>query len=425
MGDTQLDNLWDDTGGESFSSDALHEHVDADLVIIGGGYTGLSTALAAAERGAGVVVLEAHEIGFGGSGRNVGLVNAGLWLSPEKIDTLLGSTIGQRLTSILGNAPELVFGWIDKYGIECDPVRNGTLHCAHSKFGFEDIQERFRQMDAIGAPVRVLDAEETAARTGAKRLHGALLDPRAGTIQPKAYARGLARAATERGAQIFENSPALSVGWSDNLWEVATPSGFVRAKSLLIATNAYPFRMSWVHPLKSVPVSYFQAATVPLPQDLRERIMPGGEGCWDTAKVMSSWRVDADGRLVIGGMGQLDHLGGNLHRKWLRRKLGHVFPELKGIDLTHFWQGRIAMTKEKLPKIWRHGPNAYACFGYSGRGIGPGSAFGQRLAPCLLDGDEEVLPVVPVNANPTSVTRLKGAFYEAGATMAHLVKDRF
>lgn len=420
-----LDNLWDDTGGESFSAEPLHEHVDADIVIIGGGYTGLATALSAGERGAKAIVLEAHDIGFGGSGRNVGLVNAGLWLPPEQINEALGPTIGSRLSSILGNAPELVFGWIDKYGINCDPVRAGTLHCAHSKSGFAEIEDRHRQMKAIGAPVQVLDADETLARTGARRIHGALFDPRAGTLHPKAYARGLARAATEVGAHIYENSPALSVGWEDGLWEVATPTGFVRAKSLLIATNAYPFKMSWVHPLKSVPVSYFQAATIPLPQDLRTRILSGGEGCWDTAMVMSSWRLDAEGRLLIGGMGQLSHMGGNVHANWVRRKLGHLFPELKGIDLTHHWQGRIAMTRDKLPKIWRLGPSAYACFGYSGRGIGPGSAFGQRLAPCLLDQNEEILPLVPVNANHTRATRLTGAVIEAGTTLTHFVKNRF
>ena len=420
-----LDNLWGDTVGESFAAEALHEHVEADIVIIGGGYTGLATALSAGERGAKAVVLEAHDVGFGGSGRNVGLVNAGLWLPPEKIDQALGATVGQRLSSSLGNAPDLVFGWIEKYGIKCDPVRSGTLHCAHSKSGFTEIQERYRQMKAFGAPVTVIDADETLARTGARRLHGALFDPRAGTLQPKAYARGLARAATEMGAEVYEQSPALSVGWEDGKWEVATPSGFVRAKALLIATNAYPFKMSWVHPLKSVPVSYFQAATIPLPDDLRSRILAGGEGCWDTALVMSSWRLDAEGRLIIGGMGQLNHVAGRVHANWVRRKLGKLFPELKGIALTHHWQGRIGMTKEKLPKIWRFGPNAYACFGYSGRGIAPGSAFGQRLAPCLLDQNEEVLPLVPVNANPTRATRLSGAFIEAGTTLTHLVKDRF
>jgi len=421
----QLDNLWDDTGGESFSADALQEHVEADIVIIGGGYTGLSTALSAGERGAKAIVLEAHEVGFGGSGRNVGLVNAGLWLPPEQINDVLGPTIGNRLSSILGSAPDLVYGWIDKYGIQCDPVRAGTMHCAHSKSGLGEVNERFRQMEAIGAPVQVLDADETAARTGARRLLGALFDPRAGTLQPKAYAKGLARAATEVGAQIYEHSPALSVGWEGGVWEVATPTGFVRAKALLIATDAYAFRMSWVYPLKSVPVSYFQAATIPLPEDLRTRILSGGEGCWDTAMVMTSWRLDAEGRMIIGGMGQLNHVGGNAHANWVGRKLGHLFPELKGIDLTHHWQGRIGMTKEKLPKVWRLGPNALACFGYSGRGIGPGSAFGQRLAPCLLDQNEEVLPLVPVNENRTRATRLTGAVIETGTTLTHMIKDRF
>ncbi|MDG2339903.1 MAG: FAD-dependent oxidoreductase, partial [Paracoccaceae bacterium] len=286
------DSLWESSASETFSSSTLQEHIEAELVIIGGGYTGLSAALAAAERGVKVVLVEAHQIGFGGSGRNVGLVNAGLWLPPEDINEAIGQTVGQRLTNILGSGPELVFGLIDKYNIACEPVRAGTLHCAHNSAGLADLQKRCNQMQAIGVDVALLTAEETQARIGAKRLLGSLFDPRAGTIQPLAYARGLARAAVEAGAQIFEGTPALSLGWEADQWEIATPSGYVRAPAMLLATNAYPFRMSWVHPLKTVPVSYFQVSTAPLNDAQRAKILPGGEGCWDSAMVMSSWRLD-------------------------------------------------------------------------------------------------------------------------------------
>lgn len=419
------DSLWTHTSAETFSSGELEEHVDVDLVIIGGGYTGLSAALDAAERGARTAVVEARHVGYGGSGRNVGLVNAGLWVPPEDINALLGTTIGNRLTGILGSAPDMVYGLIEKHGMACDPVRAGTLHCAHSKAGLEDLKSRFAQLKSIGSPVSLLDAEETGKRTGADGLFGALFDPRAGMIQPLAYAQGLARAAVDAGAQIYENTPALSTGWEDGSWEISTPKGLVRAPSLLLASNAYPFRMSWVPTMKSIPVSYFQVSTAKLTDEQRATVLSGGEGCWDTGLIMSSWRLDAAGRLIIGGMGNLRHFAGGIHESWIQRKIASLYPSLKGIAIEHIWQGRIAMTSEKIPKIWRIGPKAYACFGYSGRGIAPGTVFGQRVAASMLEETEELMPVVPVNENAIQAPRIKGTFFEAGATLTHLVKNRF
>ena len=423
--DYSQSNLWQSTCREQFSADALHGSVDVDLVVIGGGYSGLSAALYAAENGLSVAVLEAFEIGHGGSGRNVGLCNAGLWLPPEEINKRLGETHGGRLSRILGEAPDTVFGLIDRFQIDCEPVRGGTLHCAHSKNGFQDLQKRARQLQAINAPVQLIEVSEAKARVGSDRVFGALFDPRAGTIQPLAYAKGLARAAVQCGAQIYENSPALSVGWDDNRWDVATPSGMVTSKALIQATNAYSAQQSWVAAPRMIPVHYFQAATEPLSAEVRATILEGGEGCWDTATVMSSWRLDQEGRMIIGAMGQLDHGGSRVHANWLVRKMRKMFPALKGETLTHLWHGRIGMTKEYLPKIQRIGPNALSCFGYSGRGIGPGTVFGQSMVEALLKGDEEFLPTVPVNSHTLPFSKSKALFYETGATLTHALKDRF
>ena len=425
VGSIDANIQWSRTSGETFTSETLQDFVEADLVVIGGGYTGLSTALDAAERGAKVVVIEARSVGYGGSGRNVGLVNAGLWLRPSGIREALGDGIGDRLSGILGGAPEVVFELIEKHGIDCSPVRNGTLHCAHSPKGFEDLKDRHKQMEALGAPVSLLAADETADRTGAAGLHGALFDPRAGTIHPLAYVRGLARAAKNAGVLIYEESPALSVGWQDNKWEVATPTGLVRSPAMLLATDSYPFKMSWVQPLKSIPIYYFQVATKPLSPEQQAHILPQGEGCWDTAMIMSSWRLDPEGRLIIGGMGQLTHIASGVHRQWIKRKIAKLYPALAGIEIECLWDGRIGMTKNKLPKIWRFGPGAYACFGYSGRGIAPATVFGKRISECILNKAEEVLPVVPVNQNVNKYTRFKGMGFEAGASLIHSVADRF
>lgn len=418
------DSLWFNTCQESVDTKPLTENAKADLVIIGGGYTGLSAALEAAQGGASVRVLEAESIGFGGSGRNVGLSNAGLWLPPDEINATIGLAAGERLSRILAQAPDKVFDLIARHEIACEPVRNGTLHCAHAPTGLSDLQNRFRQQTARGAPVQLLSREEAIARTGSDQVHGALFDPRAGTIQPLAYAVGLARAAQTFGAILHSKTPALDVKKAGALWIVQTPRGTVTAKKMIIAMNGYAIPIKGLKTPKVIPVHYFQSATAPLSVEQAAQILPGKEGCWDTAMVMSSWRMDQDGRLIIGGMGQLGHIGQSAHLGWLKRKLTKMYPLLAEVTLQETWFGRIAMTEEYLPKTLLLDNSALINFGYSGRGIGPGTVFGTAMAQALLGGDLSVMPRAPIAQHNIAFAGVRQAYYEAGATLTHLVKDR-
>lgn len=417
-------SLWHRSSRERFRAGTLDRGLSVDLAVIGGGFTGCSAALEAARRGARVAVLEAREIGYGGSGRNVGLANAGLWLKPDDILAEMGETAGRRLIARLAEAPDAVYGLIAREGIDCAPVRNGTLHCAHAPSGMADLEARFRQGNAHGAPLQLLDATEASRRVGSRAVHGALFDPRAGTVQPLAYVRGLARAARDAGALLFERSPVTEVTRDGDGWRLACNGETLRAGALLMATNAYHAPFPGARPPAYTPVHFGQFATAPLPASLRARILPGGEGCWDTALVMSSFRTDADGRLIIGGMGDLGGAGGGIHAAWARRKLRELFPEAADLPFEHGWCGRIAMTSDHIPKITEIGPRGYACFGYSGRGIGPGTVFGQSLARALLDGTADGLPLAPVRGHAESLTRLKARYYEVGASAMHLVGAR-
>ncbi|GAA6199196.1 FAD-binding oxidoreductase [Aquicoccus sp. SU-CL01552] len=418
------DSLWHDTSGETVDAPELIGDVQADLVVIGGGYTGLSAALHAAMDGASVCLVEAEEFGAGGSGRNVGLANAGLWLPPEDIDARMGKAAGARLSDVLSGAPDMVYGLIDTFDIACEPVRNGTMHCAHAPRGMKDLENRHRQLADRGAPVQLLSRDEAVARVGSEQVHGALFDPRAGTIHPLAYAKGLARAAIKAGARLHEATPALTVDKSGKDWHVTTPRGRVIARHMILATNGYTKPVKGLKAPRIVPVHYFQAATDPLSDADLERILPGKEGCWDTALVMSSWRLDQAGRLIIGGMGELGHIADSAHRNWLDRKLARMFPAIAGTPLRQLWFGRIAMTAEYLPKILALDPTGLVSFGYSGRGICPGTIFGERMARALLSGDFAGLPTDPVTDHSLPFAGLRQAYYETGATMTHLVKDR-
>ncbi len=417
-------SLWLNTSHERTETAPLAGDLTVDLAVIGGGYTGCSAALHAAQSGASVCLLEAQEIGHGGSGRNVGLANAGLWLPPDDIRAHLGVQAGDRLIDLLAQAPSEVFRLIGAHGIDCEPVQNGTLHCAHSPTGFRDLKARHTQLRDSGAPVELLSTDETLARTGSTAFHGALFDPRAGTIQPLSYVRGLARAAIASGARVFTQSPVHSLHREGDLWHLTTTGGTVRARSVIQATNAYH---QGLQPTATayVPVYYFQYATAPLSDNLRAGILPGGEGCWDTGLIMTSFRTDQEGRLIIGGMGDLGHVGRTAHTGWIRRKLAEVFPHLADQPLTEGWHGRIAMTSDHIPKITEIGPNALSAHGFSGRGIGPGTVFGRLMAESLLKGDPDLLPLPAVQTHSESWPGLRRAFFETGAALTHLVKARF
>ncbi len=417
-------NLWDASCAETIETGPLEGTRDVDLAIIGGGFTGCSAALEAAQTGASVCLLEADRIGQGGSGRNVGLVNAGLWLPPEEIIGVLGEDSGRELLSVLGEAPATVFRLIEKHGIDCEATRNGTLHCAHSRAGVADLENRFRQQNELGAPVRLLDARETVQRTGSPTFHGALYDPRAGTVQPKSYCRGLARAAAEAGALICQDTPAVSVTFENDAWGIATPNGVVRARALLLATNAYHSGVAGVTEPGFVKVGFLQVATAPLSKAQLAGILPGGEGCWDTATVMSSFRLDRSGRLIVGGIGNLDGPGAAVHRAWARRKIRQVFPDIGPQEIEYAWHGQIAMTGDHVPKILSLGPRGYACFGYSGRGIGPGTVFGTAAARALLRDDPGRLPLRPVPRHDERFAQARATYYEFGAIAAHAVAAR-
>lgn len=426
LNDARSHGLWEKTAIAAPRTFPLAGPLAADVVIVGGGFTGLSAALHLAEAGRSVVVLEGAEIGFGGSGRNVGLINAGMWVMPDDLPGELGDIHGERLLQLLGNGPQIVMSVIDKHGIECELERNGTLHCAVGKSGLAEITERARQWQKRGAPVELLDATETAERIGTKVYAGALLDRRAGTLQPLAYARGLASAAFNAGARLHTGSPVLSYAREGKGWKVMTANGSVSAEWVVVATDAYS-QGPWVKVRREqVHLPYFNLATRPLTPDLRHSILPGREGVWDTKEILSSFRMDRAGRLVFGSVGALRNTGTAIHVGWAKRALARLFPQLGSVEFEYEWYGKIGMTDNALPRFHRFERNIVGFSGYNGRGIAPGTVFGQILARHVLGELQEAdLPLPVTDAKHQSFRGLKESYYEVGAQLAHFSAERF
>lgn len=415
-------NLWQETLNHPFKGSKLNDDVQTDVIVIGGGYTGLSAALHIAQQGKSVCVLEAQTIGYGGSGRNVGYVNAGLWTPPDDVEELLGKETGMHLNTLLAKGPDLVFDLIEKHQIQCSATRKATLHYADTASGLENLKSRYAQQVARNAPVHLLDRDEAVKRTGSDKVLGALMDMRAGTIQPLAYVQGLAKAAEAAGAKIFENTRAERMHRDNGKWVMETPSGRVTGNKLIQATNAYG--VGDIDQNEFIPVNYFQMATAPLTMEQRAKILPEGEGCWDCADIMSSFRVDEDGRLLIGGLGDLENIGKGIHQAWAERKMASLFPELAGLKFEHAWSGRISFTSDHLPKVVSIGENAVSIYGYSGRGISPGTVFGKCAADWAVNDNLDAFPIPITQKTREPMKKAKAAFYEMGAVLAHLISVR-
>ncbi len=423
-----LPNLWHATAPAAPETRPLSQDLTTDVAIIGGGFTGLSAALHLAEKGVKATVIEAKMIGFGGSGRNVGLVNAGMWVKPDDLISTLGPDAGNRLLTELGDGPSMVYALVEKHGMPCEAVRNGTLHMAVGSEGVTEIKDREAQWQKRGAPVEALSAERAHALTGAEGFSGALLDRRAGTIQPLAYARGLARAALAAGAEIYTDTPLTGAERQGDSWVLKAGNNVVRAKQVILATNAYGglFAESpWqAHTQELTILPYFQFATNPLPDAVAKRILPERQGTWDTGLVMTSFRMDQQNRLIFGSIGRLDAIAEGTHRAFAARSLRKLFPFIGNFRFEYWWDGRIGMTTNNLPAMHTLAPNVVSVSGYNGRGIAPGTVFGRALASHVT-GETSAIPLAETPVTPDTWRGVKSAFYHAGAQAKHFIDRRF
>ena len=415
-------SLWDATSEEVEAKATPLTEEGVDVAIVGGGFTGLSTALHCAQNGLSAHVLEAEHIGFGGSGRNVGLVNAASWLPPAKVRKLLGPVYGERFLRRFSDGPSVVFDLIEKHQIRCEATRTGTLHAAHGPAGLKDLQQRHADWQQMGEPVDLLDAAEVAEMVGSRAFHGGLHDHRAGTINPMGYCRGLARVAIAAGAKITTGARVTRLVPDGTEWRVRTAAGDLRARSVVLGTNAYTDTL-WpgLNRVFST-IHYLQFASAPMGPEAAH-ILPGRQGLWDTGTIMLSIRRDAHDRLMIGTMGRvIGDKDSGVTRRWAEKRIASIFPELGGIPFEEAWHGQIAMTPDHLPRVHQLAPGLWTAIGYNGRGIITGTLFGMAMADLLTGMDPAELPLPLTEMAKAPAAGLTTRFYDLAFTANQIWK---
>jgi glycine/D-amino acid oxidase-like deaminating enzyme len=375
-----MPNLYRETAEPALTTPPLHGELRADVVVVGGGITGLSAALHLAQSGREVVLLEAHEPGWGASGRNGGQVNPGLKFDPDVVERDFGAAQGGRMNALSGGAPTFVFELIARLGIACDARRNGTLRAAVSANQSKALTATVEQWRRRDAPVELVTGSALYAATGTDRYERAMLDRRGGDLNPLSYARGLARAASSAGARVHGGSRALRLEQTGDLWTVHTAAGKAIAPSVVLGTNGYTDDL-WPGLRRSVvPVFGAMTATVPLPQALALSIMPSRSVLYEMGAITVYYRVDSGGRLLLGGRGPQREIESIAAVPYLPAYAERLWPALRDVAFTHAWGGQLGMTRDHYPHVHEPAPGIIACLGYNGRGVAMATVMGAMIA---------------------------------------------
>lgn len=356
-----------------------------DVIIIGGGFTGLSTALHLCEAGVEVAVLEAMEPGWGASGRNNGQVIPTLSRpDPEEIVARHGAA-GERFVALLRDSASMLFDVARQYQINAEQEQTGWVQPVHSPGRIQIAERRVRQWSKYGAEVELLSRDQTRDMLGSDAWYGGFWNKTGGHINPLALARGLARAVLERGGRIYARSPAISFTRHNGGWLVKTANGEITGRALVVATNAYTgeFSRSLMPEMAKevMPVLSWQMATRPLSDTARKTIIPGRQAMSDTHGELYFARYDARNRLVTGGA-VIGNRPGQL-KLIVAERLQRLWPQIGPVDFDFVWNGYVGMTTDFLPRIHRLGPDAYGWTGCNGRAVALSIGLGNELSKAV------------------------------------------
>ncbi|MBZ9847719.1 FAD-binding oxidoreductase [Mesorhizobium sp. CA14] len=387
-------SLWHAVARNRRHRPILDGALDADLAIVGGGFSGLSAALHATQKGLSVALLEAQILAWGATGRNAGFVVPNFAKKdPADIVAQLGAERGERLINLACGSGDLVFDLVRRHAIDCAADRSGWIQPAPTAQAFAKVQARARQWAARGCPAVILDRDEVTALTGVKGYAGGWMDRSGGVINPVEYARGLADAAEAQGARIFENTRVRKIAREADGYRLATECGSARAGKVFVAANAYGGDLFPQLARTYFPLRIFQLATKPLPAWFRGRLLPGNQCVSDTRRNLFTFRFDAENRLISGGMhvfgpGSEQRVPRAIHRR-LAEKLD--LPDISPIE--YAWSGMAAVAPDFLPHLVDLGPGMIAGFACNGRGIAMTTAMGGVVASWAAGADPDSLSI--------------------------------
>lgn len=380
----------------------LEGDTQADVCVIGGGFTGLSAALNLAERGMSVVLLEAERIGYGASGRNGGLIGSGQRKDPLEAEEMFGHARSKLLWDFSELAKQEIRDRVAQHNIDCD-LQKGQLVGVHKKryLGWaaemsDALAERYDYPDT-----HALDRDATRAMVATDTFLEGFFDPNAATVHPLNYALGLASAASNAGVDIYENSQVNAYTHADPA-RITTDNGSVTASFIVLACNGYLGKLESRVAGKMMPINNFMIATEPLGEERCNKLISGRYGVHDTRFVVNYFRLSDDHRLLFGGGENYRSSFPRDIAAFVRPYMLKLFPQLSDVAIDYSWGGTLSVTVNRWPHIGRLEPNLFFGQGYSGHGISTANFAGKLIAEAIAGTAErfDVFAKLPMRTFP-------------------------
>lgn len=421
---THVDSCYAATANRQLDFAPLQGAVEADVCVIGGGYTGLSSAVHLAERGYRVVLLEAERVGWGASGRNGGQCTIGQRQPQEELEEKFGDDEARRLWELGVEAVSTVRDLIDRHDIACD-LKRGNLVCAAKRSDADWYRGHAEHMrERYGLDCRFVEGEELRRLSGTDVFRGGLLEHESAHLHPLNYALGLAAAAAGLGVDIHERSRVTGYDEASPT-TVRTAGGQVRAPYVVLGCNGYLGRLEKRVAGRIMPINNFVLATEPLPEARQRELNPEDLCMYDAKFVVNYWKLTGDGRVLFGGGENYTRRFPSDIRAFVRRYMLHHYPQLADARIEYGWGGTLAVTMNRLPCFGRLDPDIYYALGFSGHGVQIATLAGKLIAEAVAGTAErfDVMARLPSPRFPGG-TLLRWPGLVAGM-LYHALKDRF
>lgn len=418
-------SLWMETASEPDVSVPLDGDTSTEIAIVGEGFTGLCCAISLADAGRDVVLIDGGGPGWGGSGRNSGAVIRGFKMGRTALSEHFGET-GDAMFEFGTRNAEMLYGLVERFGIDCQLRKTGWVLPAHNAAGLRSVQDRHATWVKDGVTgVELLDRQETAKAVGSDAYIGGLIDRECGVLQPFSYARGLARAAHSLGVRVYGQTRVTHKTYSGGHWYLQTPAGKIKARTVVIATDAWTDKLEPRMSDRMVSTHSQIVATAPLPPSIADSLLPEGPCASDSRRILLYWNKTPDNRIVFGTRGKVDGPKTDGDFAHVEKAMVALYPALIGAKITHRWGGRIGLTRDFMPRIDQPEPGLWTAHGYSGRGVAMGTAFGLLMGEAIAANRSTSTLPVPVGPAPDLPPKFTHRAGIVGATIWYRLLDRW
>ena len=381
------DSYYADSANKADQYPELQGDLTADVCVVGGGYSGLSTAIALQEKGYSVILLEGAQIGFGASGRNGGQLVNSFSRDIDHIEKHYGNTTAQALGDMAFEGANIIRDLIKRYNIDCD-YKQGGFFAAFTDKQMKGLEEKKALWERFGnTKLEMISDGQVKNIVDTDAYVGGLVDNHCAHVHPLKLALGEAAALVSIGGQVFEQSKVIDIeqvkeGLNETVI-VKTAKGRVTAKTLVLAGNAYMGNLQPELAKKSMPCGTQIVTTEVLPEALAKSLIPSNYCVEDVNYKLDYYRVTADNRLLFGG--GVTYGGGDPEsiKKFLKPHMNKIFPSMEDYKIDYAWGGDFLLTLSRLPQMGKIGNNIYYTQGYSGHGVNTSHLGGRLLAETI------------------------------------------